>query len=156
MQWQCIKEKRFSTILVKKDRFRTFLLVFFLFSIYIFVFSESGILERNRLKNKFDVLDNRISLLKQESSELQSLYEKYSDSQYSDIDIVRSGYIDNRAEILIFKNSAEEDKTGEFTIPGDILNFNLNHLRIIWIIIASMIIIIYFTKYRNGEEFSDG
>jgi hypothetical protein len=155
-QWQFIKGKRFFTILVKKDRFRTFLLVFFLFSIYIFVFSESGILERNRLKNKFDLLDNRIALLKQESSELQKQYEKYSASQYSDIDIVRSGYIDNRAEILIFKNSDREESDGEFFIPGDILNFNLNHLRIIWIIISSMIIIIYFTKYRTGDEFSDG
>ena len=142
--------------MVKKDRFRTFLLVFFLFSIYIFVFSESGILERNRLKNKFNLLDNRIALLKQESSELLNLYEKYSASQYSDIDIIRSGYIDNQAEIIIFKNSSAEEREGEFSIPVDILNFNLNHLRIIWIIIASMIIIIYFTKYRTGEEFSDG
>jgi hypothetical protein len=108
------------------------------------------------LKKKFDLLDNRIALLKQESSELQNLYKKYSAKQYSDIDIVRSGYIDNRAEILIFKNNAEEERKGEFSIPGEILNFNLNHLRIIWIIISSMIIIIYFTKYSTGEEFSDG
>jgi len=142
--------------LAKKDRFKTFLLFFSLFSIYIFVFSESGILERNRLKNKFDLLDNRIVLLKQKNSELQNLYEKYSSSKYSDIDIVRSGYIYSQAEIFIFTDNTEDEQEKEYVINRNMLNFNLNHLRIIWIIISAMIVVIYFSKNRYGEEFSDG
>ena len=142
--------------MAKKDRFKTFLLFFSLFSIYIFVFSESGILERNRLKNKFDLLDNRIVLLKQKNSELQNIYEKYSSSKYSDIDIVRSGYIYSQAEIFIFTDNTEDEQEKEYVINRNMLNFNLNHLRIIWIIISAMIVVIYFSKNRYGEEFSDG
>lgn len=142
--------------MAKRDRFKTFLLVFFLFSIYIFVFSESGLLERNRLKNRFDQLDQRLALLKQENSELQKLYQKYAASQYSDIDVVRSGYTYDQSRILIFAGNPPEEKGNEFVLNRDFLSFNSGHLRIIWVIISVMIIIFYFTKNRNGVEFSDG
>lgn len=153
--WQNIKGKGFFIILVKRSRFRTFLLVFFLFSIYIFVFSESGILERIKLNNKFDILDKRIGVLKQENSELDKLYENYSASKYSSLDIVRSGYTYNNAKILLFTGDSEEGQGDDSIIKVDLINFNYSHLRIIWLIISSMIIIIYFTKNTNEEVFSD-
>ena len=153
--WQNIKAKRFFIILVKRNRFRTFLLIFFLFSIYIFVFSESGILERIKLNNKFDILDKRIGVLEEENSELHKLYENYSASQYSSLDIVRSGYTYTNGKILLFSGHGEEERVNDNIIKKDLLNFNYSHLRIIWVLISSMIIIIYFTRNTNEEIFSD-
>ncbi len=154
-QWQNIRVKRSFTILVKRNRFNTFLLVFFLFSIYIFVFSESGILERIKLNNRFDILDKRIGVLKQENSELNKLYENYAISKYSNLDIVRSGYTYYNGKILLFAEYGKEAKAGDHIIKEDLLNFNYSHLRIIWLIISSMIIIIYLTRKTNEEVFSN-
>lgn len=154
-QWQNIRVKRSFTILVKRNRFNTFLLVFFLFSIYIFVFSESGILERIKLNNRFDILDKRIGVLKQENSELNKLYENYAISKYSNLDIVRSGYTYYNGKILLFAEHGKEAKAGDHIIKEDLLNFNYSHLRIIWLIISSMIIIIYLTRKTNEEVFSN-
>lgn len=127
--------------------------MFFLFSIYIFVFSESGILERIKLNNKFDILDTRIGVLKQENSELHKTYENYSASIYSSIDIVRSGYTYNNGKILLFTGHGEEDRVNDNIIKVDLVNFNYSHLRIIWLLISTMIIIIYFTRNPNEEVF---
>ncbi len=154
-QWQNIRVKRSFTILVKRNRFNTFLLVFFLFSIYIFVFSESGILERIKLNNRFDILDKRIGVLKQENSELNKLYENYAISKYSNLDIVRSGYTYHNGKILLFAEHGKEAKAGDLIIKEDLLNFNYSHLRIIWLIISLMIIIIYLTRKTNEEVFSN-
>lgn len=141
--------------MIKRNRFSTFLLVFFLLSIYIFVFSESGILERIKLNNKFDILDKRIGVLKQENSELHKLYENYSVSKYSSLDIVRSGYTYNNSKILLLTGHSKEDRVNDHITKVDLFNFNYSHLRIIWLIISAMIIIIYFTK-NTEEVFSDG
>jgi len=140
--------------LVKKDKFGTFLLVFFLFSIYIFVFSESGILERIKLNNKFDLLNKRITDLKDENIELNKLVKSYSAGIYSDSDILKSGYTGSYGSVLFFKGLPEEKKT-DFIIDQDILNFNYDHLRIIWIIISVMIITIFLTRKKDGSEFPD-
>lgn len=94
-------------------------------------------------------------MLKQENSELNKLYENYAVSKYSNHDIVRSGYTYYNGKILLFTGAGKEDSPGEHIIKEDLLNFNYSHLRIIWLIISSMIIIIYFTRKTNGEVFSD-
>jgi len=140
--------------LVKKDKFGTFLLVFFLFSIYIFVFSESGILERIKLNNKFDLLNKRITDLKYENMELNESVQNNSAGNYSDSDILRSGYTGKGGNVLIFKGVPEEKKP-DLVIDKDSFNFNYDHLRIIWIIISVMIIIIFLTRKNDGNEFPD-
>lgn len=140
--------------MVNKDKFGTFLLIFFLFSIYIFIFSESGILERIKLNNKFELLNKRISDLKNENIELNKSVKSYSEGNYSDLDILRSGYTGMDGSVLLFKGVPEEKKT-ESIIDKDILYFNYDHLRIIWIIISVMIIIIFLTRKNNGNEFPD-
>lgn len=140
--------------MVKKDKFGTFLLVFFLFSIYIFVFSESGILERIKLNNKFDLLNKRITDLNDENTELNKFVKNYSAGIYSDSDILRSGYTGKGGNVLFFKGVPEEKRT-DLVIDKDIFNFNYDHLRIIWIIISVMIITIFLTRKNDGNEFPD-
>ncbi len=140
--------------MVKKDKFGTFLLVFFLFSIYIFIFSESGILERIKLNNKFEMLNMRITALNDENVELNKLVQNYSAGIYSDTDILRSGYTGREGHVLLFKGVAEEKKP-DFVNARDILHFNYDHLRIIWIIISVMILTLFLTRKNDGSEFSD-
>jgi len=140
--------------LVKKDKFGTFLLVFLLFSIYIFIFSESGILERIKLNNKFEILNKRITALNDENIELNNLVRNYSAGIYSDTDILRSGYTGREGNVLLFKGAAEEKKP-DFVIARDILHFNYDHLRIIWIIISVMIITLFLARKNDGSEFPD-
>ena len=140
--------------MVRKDKFGTFLLVFFLFSIDIFVFSESGILERIKLNNKFDLLNKRITDLKDENVELNKFVKNYSAGIYSDTDILRSGYTGKGGNVLFFKGVPEEKKN-DLIVDKEIFNFNYDHLRIIWIIISVMIITIFLTRKNDGNEFPD-
>lgn len=101
------------------------------------------------------MLDRRIGVLKQENAELDKLYDNYSVSTYSKLDIVRSGYTYNNGKILLFTGDGQEDRVSSHIVKEDLLNFNYSHLRIIWVIISSMIVIIYFTKKTNEEVFSN-
>jgi len=140
--------------LVKKDKFEAFLLIFFLFSIYIFIFSESGILERIKLNNKFEMLNKKISDLRDENIKLNNVLNNYSAGNYSDLDIIRAGYTGKDGSVLLFRGVPEE-KGSDLKSDPDVLYFNYDHLRIIWIIISVMVIIIFLTRKNDGNEFPD-
>lgn len=149
-----IKEKRFSIILAKKDRFQSFIFIFVLFSIYIFVFSESGLLERTKLKNKFYTLNNNIDVLKLKNSKLYNTYKNYTRGIYTPDDFIKSGYIPSDGIILNYRND-EQDKLNQPVIENGLFQVNLSHLRIIWIMISVMAAVFYFSRQKSGDQLSD-
>ena len=140
--WQFIKAKRYFIILVKRSRFSTFLLIFFLFSVYIFVFSESGILERSK----------RINQLHHQNDELTKLYNNYLSGNYTDIDIIRSGYVTPKGTVILFEGTKTEKKDDIYQIR-EMLDFNYDHLRVIWILLSAMLVILYLHgKKEDGDQ----
>jgi len=141
--------------LYKKEKFKTFIVIFVLFGIYIFVFSESGILERSELNKKYSQLNDKIDYIKTENLKLSKGCEKYRSGIYNDNDIIGSGfvyktgklmYIDSKDKEIVSKN---ETGTNEFLI-------SLDHLRIIWILISLMYLFYYFLKKNQSDDLTDG
>lgn len=147
-QWLSIKGKRFSTILGKKERFRSFVFVFALFIVYLFIFSESGLLERLKLNREYDLVKIRINRLENDNRILSDTIGKYSAGQYSEKDIIASGYVYGQGKVIHYpdsKSAVPVDVTS-----GSIFELELSHLRIIWIIFSVVLAMYYFTR-KKGE-----
>lgn len=141
--------------MVNQYRFRIILLIFILFSIYTFIFSESGLLERMRLSSRHLELQHNISLLKKSNEDLAQICSRYRAGDYSEREIVNSGLIYNGSKVIVFGDSYASKNP----IPDDLNNnFELDpsHLRIIWIIISLMVLIYYVNRVRNRDEALDG
>ncbi len=153
--WQHLRGKGFFITLSGNNRFKLILLIFGLFSIYIFIFSESGLLERNRLKSKYELLQQKILQKKQANEQLQRRLEEYRAGNYSQSDIAASGLIYSDGKVIIFD---ENYKLKEENFPQKNMNFEVDlfHLRIIWIIISIMVVVYYINRIKMKEESSDG
>lgn len=141
--------------MVNRNRFRIILLIFILFSVYTFIFSESGLLERMRLNSRYLELQHEISLLKKSNEELKELCSGYREGNYSEAEIISSGLIYSGSKVVVFN----ENYSSPRPLPDDLNNnFELDpsHLRIIWIIISLMILIYYVHRIRNRDDALDG
>lgn len=141
--------------MVNQNRFRVILLIFILFSVYTFIFSESGLLERMRLNARYRELQQNILQLKKSNTELEQICSRYRAGDYSDREIVNSGLIYQSSKVIVFGDSYALNNT----FPDELNNnFELDpsHLRIIWIIISLMILIYYVNRVRNRNEVLDG
>ncbi len=103
-----------------------------------------------KLRGEFESLKQRISGLEQENRSLEAEIDKYAAGEYSDRDIVASGYVTNGGKIIQFQSDADETASA-VERPGDNNRFELelSHLRIIWILF-SFVIAVYFFKKRNS------
>ncbi len=139
----------------KKEKFKTFLLIFVLAGIYIFVFSESGILERRELNKKYDLLSDKIDQINLNSSQLSKECEKYRSGIYNSHDISGSGFVYRTGKLLYINDTGKEE------VPGNLINtenflISLEHLRIIWILISVMILSWYFLKNNKSDDLTNG
>lgn len=139
----------------KKERFKAFILVFTLIGIYFFIFSESGLLERRELNKKFNTLNEKINYLRSDNNMLSNEYEKYRSGHYNDGDLIDSGFITSNGKFLYFDDTGKDDiKKGD--IIQEDFTVNVEHLRIIWILISIVILFYYFLKNKKTEEAIDG
>jgi len=141
--------------LVNRNRFRIIFLIFVLSSVYTFVFSESGFLERMMLKARQMELQQNLAALKKSNEELKELSSRYRAGIYTEKDIINSGLIYSGSKVVVFKENYKSEKLFSEDISD---NFQLDpsHLRIIWIIISLMILIYYINRIRSRDEASDG
>ncbi len=139
----------------KKERFKTFLIIFLLSGLYIFIFSESGILERRSLNKKYDQLTAKIDYIKKENDYLQKESGNYRSGLYRDNDIMGSGFVYKTGKLVYFKD-AEKEIISEPDFDNNDPFISLDHLRIIWIIISLMILFYHFLKNNNNNELNDG
>jgi len=139
----------------KKERFKTFIIIFILSGLYIFIFSESGILERRELKKKYTLLVEKIDYVKASNSRLSKDCEKYTAGIYRDNDIIGSGFVYKTGKLMYIFDKGKE------TVPesgktGEDLLISLEHLRIIWILISVMFLFYYFLKKNKSDDVNDG
>jgi len=133
--------------LVKRDRFNFFLLAFLLVSVYFFLFSSSGLLERKKLNDKYDSLVKNLGIIKKENADLSNLIKKYDAGQVSDLDLFRSGYIKKGGIALIFDNVQTHlnymgtENSNKISI--------IIILKITWIIFSILILYRFIKKRKN-------
>ena len=108
--WHYIKEKRyFYNIGIKKKNLKHSFLFFILSGFYVFVFSDSGILERRELNKKYEQLLKKIDYIKKSNSELSKECENYKSGLYSNGDITGSGFVYKTGKLL-YVNEKENEK----------------------------------------------
>jgi len=139
--------------LIKRDRFRAFLFLFAVFSVYIFIFSESGLLARLRLGADYKQLEERIERLDAENRRISTDIGKYSEGLFSHSDIIGAGYVSSGGRVIHFSGSQS------LTLPEksviNMFELELNHLRIIWILFSIVITMYYFTRKQDGAGIND-
>ncbi|MBP7735915.1 MAG: hypothetical protein KA369_08080 [Spirochaetes bacterium] len=136
-------------------RWIIFIIVFLLASVYFFIFSKSGLLERIVLSKEKDRISATIETLKSENAGLQRLLNKYRGGDYPEADMTDSGFVKNGGAILFFhgietksRSGYEEDVSAvEYPVP-------LPYMRIAWIILSSIIIValILYGKRSSGQS----
>ena len=106
-----------------------------------------------KLRGEFESLNQRIAGLEEENRSLEASLDKYSAGEYSDRDIVASGYITNGGKIIRFQGNSEGGKSaGEGPGVNNRFELELSHLRIIWILFSFVIAVYYFNKRNSGVD----
>lgn len=139
----------------RKDKFKTIILIFVLSGFYVFIFSDSGVLERRELSKKYDLLLKKIDYIKKSNSELSEECEKYRSGLYSQKDITGSGFVYKTGKLL-YVNEKESEKVSKTGILPEDFIISLEHLRVIWIIISVMLIFYYILKKNKSDDLTDG
>jgi len=125
---------------------------FFLSGVYVFIFSESGILERRNLELKKQKLVSVLSELKNENRELESVYREYLSGSISENDFQKSGFTGRGDRVLYFKGGIPKDNRALPLLPEDESRVNLGHMRLIWLILSALIMIFLFSRMIRSSE----
>ncbi len=123
-------------------RWAFFIIVFLLASVYFFIFSESGLLQRIALDKEKDHIAANIEALKAENKRLQRQLNKYRNSEYPEGEIADSGYVKNGSSVLVFREGVRKpgDVKGRAVQPGD-LPVPLHYMRLSWMAISAVVVI---------------
>ncbi len=137
----------------QKNRYSFFILIFVLFAIYLFVFGDSGILERRRLGKDKEELTSRINNLEEENNILQNKYKRYKDGEFYKEEAGKSGYINSGEKLLFFKGGEQEKKKSIVKDDADEkYTVDVAHLRILWIVVSVMFMLIYFVVRSKAKK----
>lgn len=135
------------------DRIGLILLAGFLGAVYLFVFGESGLVERARLVREHEALRQRIEVLGDENAALRERYEKYKRGELLREEANRAGYIEDGERMVFIRSrgaagtpdtSKTEDPAGPLIEPS--------HLRILWIVVSILSLLYYFARRTRAEE----
>ena len=154
-QWLYIKGERYSITLVKRVKFKTFIIVFILMGLYLFIFSENGILERWELQKKYNLLNEKIDLIKESNLNLNNEGENYRSGKFNNKDIADSGFVNKTGKVMYINDTTKDQVENSETINDEFI-ISLAHLRFIWILFSIMFLFFYFFKNNNSGDFADG
>jgi len=113
------------------------------------------LLERNRLKKKYEILQQKILQQKQANEKLQNLLAEYKAGRFSESDIASAGLIYSEGKVIIFDENYRL-REEPFPEKDSVFEVDLLHLRIIWIIISIMAVVYYINRIKIREESQDG
>ena len=134
-------------------RWAFFIIVFLLASVYFFIFSESGLLERIALNKEKNLIAASIGALKSENKRLQRLLNSYRAGVYPDGEMAESGYVKNGDTVLLFPGPERKSRTiSEKATPAETSPVPLPYLRIAWVAISSIVIIVLIIYGRKPTD----
>jgi len=136
-----------------KNKIALLSLIAVLVCIYCFVFGESGVLERYVIENKSETVERRIKKLKFENELLLKSLIEYKDGRVSKEDYIRSGYADIGEKIIFFHGSASDNTIKSETERESVQSVRIDtkHLRIMWIVISSLVLVLFYIKIRKND-----
>ena len=140
--------------MVKRAKFKTFIIIFILAGSYLFIFSENGILERRELQKKYNLMIEKIASIKESNASINNEFEKYKSGKFNNKDIIDSGFVNKTGKIFFFSDTIESKADSSEKAQDDFM-ISLEHLRYIWILISVVFLFFYFLN-NNRKELRDG
>jgi len=123
--------------------------------VYIFIFSENGILERRELQKKYTLMTEKIANIKESNSSLNNECEKYRSGKFDNKDIIDSGFVHKTGKVMYISDTVNEQVKFNDTTQDEFM-ISLEHLRYLWIFVSIMILFFYYYKEYNKRKLTDG
>ena len=124
------------------------ILVLALFSVYCFVFGDSGLIMRVHLEDKKDSLERRIENLKVENEQLRGVWKRYRNGDYLVTESLKAGLIAPDEKVL-YVRGLEEKEFSRSTVTAGSDEMDILTLRIIWWIISVLVVLFYIMWSRR-------
>ena len=135
---------------MKFDNKGFFLLLILLAGIYIFVFGESGILERRRLSAERSYLEGINSYIVRENGFLRDILE-YHRNEISESERQNHFYLSSGEKLIAFDNSSNKNADiPRYVRDREKAEF-IKNLRIVWLIISVISLLFYFMKIKKED-----
>ena len=132
------------------------ILLFVLSGVYLFVFSESGILERISLENKKLELLERIDILRTEKKTLKKNLDDYRKGVRPDSDVLHAGYISPGDKLVVLRDDkGHRDRETAQARADKTKTVEMGHYRLIWIVISILVFILFISKKHGFWVKSD-
>ncbi len=134
-------------------RFTVFITFFLLASVYLFVFSGSGILERIAVEKRISSLIEEVAKAVEQEQDLQREYDSYRDGNIKPEDIYDAGFIKNGERVILFKGIEKREKEEEVRpgIKRSILD--ISTFRIAWGLVSGIVLVLLFIFRPKEEEY---
>jgi hypothetical protein len=135
----------------------------FLLGVYVFVFSDTGFLERRNLQKKKYMLSERIQKLKTINLDLELRIEQYSKGNFTLLDILDSGYVPVGSITVYLENSqlssllpSFQENKEEDSDDGKPNVLDTESLRILWAVFSIFVMLAVFSRIYFKEETAGG
>lgn len=136
-----------------KRKFSLFVLLFILFGIYCFIFSESGLLERMRLESERKELMSGIQFLQRENKNLEELLNRHRQGEFIREEAQRAGYIKPGEDVLFVRGVSIPEEIADRQ-DSEVYGVKIEYLRIFWIVLSSLVVLMYMfvrKEVNTGE-----
>ncbi|HOO73442.1 MAG TPA: hypothetical protein PK926_16905 [Spirochaetota bacterium] len=137
----------------RRNRFSSIVLLCVLSGIYLFVFSEGGVLERINLQRKNDGLLSGIRSLNEEKKRLESTLRDYEKGGKTGEDVLSAGFIRSGDQVVFLRNAvpgtgtAAKEKKDEASFT-----FEMIHYRILWVVLSLLIFFFHYSRRPHKED----
>lgn len=130
------------------------MIAFILFSVYAFVFSDSGILERMKLKKEIAYIQLQILQKQSEIQKFREMADKHNLDNLLFKESINAGYVPQSAKVFEFKDRNIQNSRAQSFVPASNEKFTsyIKYGRILWIVFSVLIVLGMMLYYKNRNK----
>ncbi|OHD64204.1 MAG: hypothetical protein A2176_01035 [Spirochaetes bacterium RBG_13_51_14] len=122
-------------------------------TVYMFIFSKSGLLERINLEKDKKIVNKEIEALKSENNRLHQLLSRYRKGDFPREDIVQSGYLRPGEKVIFFRGLEDTAvPQNDMRLSATEFPVSLPYMRIIWIAISAVVVLVIILHSRKHKD----
>lgn len=147
-------KRYFIPLANRNNKFTIFLITFILFSVYAFVFSESGMLERMKLKKEIAYIQLHILQKQAEIQKYRQMADKHNLANLLFKESINAGYVPQGAKVFEFKDRNIKSSRAQSFVPASNEKFTsyIKYGRILWLVFSVLIVAGMLLYYRNRNR----
>ncbi len=132
------------------NRIITFFLIFTLSAVYVFIFGETGLIERLNLSRKADGFEIDIQELRLQNGSLSRELSRLKAGMYFDSELAGAGFVLAGSRLAVFEDEQyPPENENEVVLETSI---NTLHLRIIWIVFSAIVVLLFLIRNPVRDE----